>query len=710
MKTALLLFVLCCGVAAAAKQPTFLARHDYPVNGDVAVTDVNGDGIPDVISWFGSTVFTLLGNGDGTFRVGPSSQIGFEYIGGLVPIDLNGDGKVDLVVTGGPDGIAIPSGLGVSFGNGDGTFGPATLYQAGTEKFIGRVVVADFNGDGIPDAVVPGGNGIWMFTGKGGGIFNPGVLTPVAGLQSAEIVSADFNGDGHRDVAVACTVIGSNPISGFIVAFGNGDGTFQLPVAYNTGRPYDVGQEIATGDLNGDGRPDIAVTSNVAGTTDVYIYLNDGRGGFFKPGQATLYGGIPFAIGDVNGDGIPDLINAQGYIAYGEGKGKFAAPVYYPMASVEGPETVVLADLTNNGRLDIVAGEVSATSVLLNAGKGKLEDGVWTSVPGSGNCGAAADFDSDGKPDLAVPTSEGITVLLGTGKASSPYTTGASITLSGAGCPITGDLNGDGIPDLLVGANSAGGVVAYLGNGDGTFTLKSTTAVSSGVLALGDFNHDGKLDFAVSSNQLALGNGDGTFQVPASIVSDPPSGGYSWIAAGDINNDGWTDLVLTNWNITRSLYVLLNNQNGGFTQSAIANHDGPLAIVLADLNGDGNLDAVLMMEYLQNAVIYLGNGKGGFTLQEATLPYPGSYYSPPTVGDVNGDGIPDILLPASGSVGMWLGRGDGTFPTSVSYGTGLGASEILLENLHGQPPKADLPDIVAPDSTGGVTVLLNTTK
>jgi VCBS repeat protein len=81
MRSTFLIFTFCCGATTwAAARPAFFARHDYPTNGHVAVADVNGDGIPDVVSWFSHTVFTLLGNGDGTFRVGPSSEIGFEFI------------------------------------------------------------------------------------------------------------------------------------------------------------------------------------------------------------------------------------------------------------------------------------------------------------------------------------------------------------------------------------------------------------------------------------------------------------------------------------------------------------------------------------------------------------------------------------------------------------------------------------------------------
>jgi hypothetical protein len=689
-----LFLLVCMGAASAASltMPTFFARRDYAGDGFVAVADVNGDKIPDVISLSGfDSVATLLGNGNGTFRQGPASTTNMFGVS-LLAVDLNGDGIIDLVVASGQ----APMGFGICFGNGDGTFQPAVFYPAGSELFTGPDVVGDFNGDGIPDVVTVGESGIWLFTGKGGGVFNPGVLTPVAGLNNQVVIAADFNGDGHLDLAV--TLLSR----GFIVVFGNGNGTFQTPITYS-GPP---GGGIATGDLNLDGHPDI-VYQPLTGSY-VYVYLNNGSGAFSPPTYVPINAGY-LTIGDVNGDHIPDLVTSNGDIALGLGNGKFEPPVSYPVqtsGSVKfgGP---FLADLRNIGRTDIVAAELSAISVLLNLGDGKFEDGVWTSVPGSGNCAAAADFNGDGKPDLAIPTTQGITILLGTGKSGAPYTTGSSISLSGPGCPMTGDLNGDGIPDVMLEVTGAGGVQAYLGNGDGTFRLASTTAVNPGILALGDFNHDGKLDFADSSNQLALGNGDGTFQAPVSIVANP-SGGFSWIAAGDVNNDGWTDLLLTS--SPSSLYVLVNNQLGGFTQSVIQNNDTPEAVFLADLNRDGNLDAVVELFLGYYVAVYLGDGEGGFTLTGRKLEYAASYPIPPSVGDVNGDGIPDLLLPADGSLEIFLGKGDGTFLTPFGVGPGPGVGQILFENMHGQSPTAGLPDLVAPDSTGGVMLLYNLTK
>ena len=100
-------------------------------------------------------------------------------------------------------------------------------------------------------------------------------------------------------------------------------------------------------------------------------------------------------------------------------------------------------------------------------------------------------------------------------------------------------------------------------------------------MVLADFNHDGKLDFATSGNLLALGNGDGTFQTPVPIVASVPLGGFYCIAAADINNDGWPDLVLCSF--SDPLFVLLNNQQGGFNQVSTNFGQETSQAILADL-------------------------------------------------------------------------------------------------------------------------------
>jgi hypothetical protein len=382
-----------------------------------------------------------------------------------------------------------------------------------------------------------------------------------------------------------------------------------------------------------------------------------------------------------------------------------------------GTFNVALADLRNNGLTDIVIDAQEAVSVLLSEGKGKYEDGRWTKLPGGAGCGVAADFNRDGKPDLAVNTPAGISILLGTGKALAPFTTGTPIALANAACMVTGDLNGDGNPDLLVAVNGApNALLAYLGNGDGTFTLKSTTPTpsSGGYVVLADFNHDGKLDFATSGNLLALGNGDGTFQTPVPIMANAPPGAFSNIAAGDINNDGWPDLVLTNGVIpSTSLYVLLNNQHGGFNEVPTTFGGETVQAVLADLNGDGNLDLVL--SYIQGggAGVYLGNGQGGFTCLpnfNCGLPDPIGLPGPAMVADVNGDGIPDIAELEGDTLAIYLGAGGATYAPPFYIGTGPSPGSVLTENLHGQRASKGLPDIVAPDNSGGIMVLTNQTK
>jgi hypothetical protein len=713
-------YLLCLAAAHAAspKTPKFFARRDYPglVASWIQVADTNGDGIPDLVV-SGTSIEVELGNGGGGFSAGPTSKL----VGGAPAQfflrDLNGDGKVDIVYLGGD---STGDGIGVSLGNGDGTFQSGALYYI-PDTGLRFLVVGDFNGDGILDAAASGTSGVWLLTGQGGGAFNTPVLIASLPTLDSPIAAADFNKDGNLDIVVGQDGGGENASgAGFAVLLGNGNGTFQQPQVFAAPR---VVAWLTTGVLTTGGYPTIVVSTGAS--ADVFLYTGDGAGGFSGPSYADLPGAccLPgesgFAIGDVNGDGIPDLVSTAGYIALGKGNGKFNAPYQYTINDEQEPRNVVLADLRNQGLSDIVFSGYFAVSVLLSEGKGAYEDGIKTTVTGGASCGAEADFNGDGKPDLAVVTSTGVSILLGTGKATSPFISGSTIAITGAACVQTGDLNGDGIPDLLVAVNgSPNSLVSYLGNGDGTFTLKSTSSTpnSGGAVVLADFNHDGKLDFATSGNLLGLGNGDGTFQAPTAIVASPPASGFSGIAAGDINNDGWPDLVMTNNAVPyNNLFVLLNNQQGGFTH--VPTTFGPLSYqpILADLNGDGKLDLVLtyaaghLNGNPEGVSVYLGNGAGGFTFQ-ANLDNPSGLTGPTLVADVNGDGIPDICTLEADSLEIFLGTGNARYATPFDIGTGPAPSTILVENLHGQPASAGLPDIVAPDNSGEVVVLLNLTK
>ena len=308
-----------------------------------------------------------------------------------------------------------------------------------------------------------------------------------------------------------------------------------------------------------------------------------------------------------------------------------------------------------------------------------------------------------GKPDFAISRMTGITVLFGTGSVSKPLVQGpSSVTLNTPGCPVTADLNGDGIPDLLAPTPTA--VVALLGKGDGTFLSPISTVTSAeGYLAIADFNHDGKLDFATSGNLISLGNGDGTFRAPTPIMATPPSGGFSNIATGDINGDGWPDLVLTSSAFPYvNATILLNNRHGGFTSIPSSIGEFSDQAFLVDLNGDGHLDLVLGAASSGGDWIFLGDGKGHFTSAGAVLGASGSTI----LGEFNGDGIPDLAVQNDLSIIVYLGNGDGTFETGPTLGMWSQPGLPVAVRLHG-PDFTGPDDLAIPDSSGGVLVLFN---
>ncbi len=298
---AVVALVILVGSARGASNPTFSGRLDFAVE-DSVVADVNGDGIPDLVAGNANGIYVTFGNGDGTFRPGPTSTISFQP-SGIHVLDLNHDGAIDLLMTGGPD---VPGCcVAISYGNGDGTFETAISFSAGENAEIETSAVGDFNGDGITDIVTLGSAGIYMFLGNLSGGFNAPVLTPVADVPDSafQVLAADFNHDGVPDVVVSTT-------EGVSVFFGTGTGAFMNPVITVAGFKVGVFTSIAVADLKGDGNPDLVLVSNEY--TFVLVYLGAGSGTFASPSMVTLPGNGFVIVADVNGDGTPDLIGRDG--------------------------------------------------------------------------------------------------------------------------------------------------------------------------------------------------------------------------------------------------------------------------------------------------------------------------------------------------------------------------------------------------------------
>jgi hypothetical protein len=337
-----------------------------------------------------------------------------------------------------------------------------------------------------------------------------------------------------------------------------------------------------------------------------------------------------------------------------------------------------------------------------------------TDLSGGDYCpSVTADFNGDGKLDLLQCGQNQYTVLLGNGDGTFTPLTPVSLPQS-LGDSVVGNLNSDGKLDVVSGGAccSLGGITILLGNGDGTFQSPATIPGDPAVaLALGDFNGDGRLDLAVgfvsSAEQqpdyilIFLGNGNGTFQSGISY-SLPDQAQIGTIAVGDFNQDNRLDLgVATN----DGTFLMLGNGDGSFqSPQAVAAASNYPAAATADLNGDGKLDLVVTTA---SAVgVLLGNGDGTFGT-ETTFAAP-TFPTSILISDMNGDGKPDLIVSSYDSVGgplsIFLGNGDGTFQAYSDFPISSEGLTVFSIGDFNQDGKLDLMA-----NTGIDSVLLQTT-
>jgi hypothetical protein len=588
------------------------------------------------------------------------------------------------------------------------------------------VAVGDFNGDGIPDLAVAGGNAngtVSVLLGKGDGTFLPAVNYP-AGNGTVSVAVADFNGDGKQDLAVANQ--GTYPFANGSVniLLGQGDGTFLPAQSFPAGKGPIF---VAVGDFNGDGVPDLTVVNYgdaFGNGKGVSVLLGKGDGTFL-PAQSYAAGSDPrsVAVADLNGDGKQDLAVADYFggvsVLLGKGDGTFLTATGY--AAGTHPWSVAVGDFNADGIPDLAVANYGtypyytdgSVSILLGQGDGTFLTAKSYPAGIAPKSVAVGDFNGDGKQDLAVADigdnyakGQGVSVLLGQGDGSF-LTAKTYVAWVDPYSVAVGDFNGDGKQDLAVANHGEfpytnGNVSVLLGQGDGTFP--STPAFPAGTnpwsVAVGDFNGDGIPDLAVANENsdnvsVLLGKGDGTF-LPAQTFdagTHPRS-----VAVGDFNADGKLDLAVAGYgryldyygnyhNFDETVRVLLGKGDGTF-QPAVNYAAGkePTSVAVGDFNGDGKQDLAVANYYSSGVSVLLGKGDGTFLPAQA---FPaGTKPWSVAVGDFNGDGILDLAVAnytayGNGTVSVLLGKGDGSFLPAVNYTVGAYPISVAVGDFNG---------------------------
>ena len=678
--------------------------------GLLTAADLNKDGNGDLVIVDNATasvarVTVMLGNADGTLQNGVVYPIAGNYSVAAVIDDVNGDGKLDIVAVSGDQQISV------LLGNGDGTFKAAQSFAA---------------------PALPGQSSA--------------SATPIVNM-----ITADLRGVGKKDIVC----------SNGLVLLGNGDGTFAAAAApafpYSRDSAYSAGPNLASGDLNNDGKIDLVVNNGNAVST----WIGKADGSFTQGPAYTAVNTDGFvAVDDLDGDGNADI-----FVGLGDG-GTYGGDIVEP----------------------------GLTYALMGNGNGTFQ-GAPAINSGAYSGNNLVDLNGDGVPDLVtMNTGSGLqttaagslTVQLGNGKGA--FTQGANITpqasfsLNGynftmgtsalASSFATGDVNGDGKPDVVFVDNNltatnpgSGFQITYpypvyfvaLGNGDGTFQtavphafpqiaastgFDNTATVTS--LEIADFNHDGHTDLIFVYNETAggtgvnpynqglivlPGNGDGTFKAPVltstySSSSAPTTAIVPQILnVMDLNGDNSPDLVvnapgttIVNFQLQTQLEVFLSNGDGTFKAPTTVGigADAYGTPVLADFNKDSKLDLAVLAETSAGQAelaIALGNGNGTFA--SATISNLGGGDAVRSAGlagaDFDGDGNADLaLLDSNDYSGIFYGKGDGTF-TSVPLSGNIIPKDLISISAGAPAVAADLNKDGKPDILAGGVSLLNIT-
>jgi hypothetical protein len=707
----------------------------------VLVADLNGDGIPDLV--LGSNQVTIyLGNAQGTYT--KAATISVQQAPTSYPIvtaDFNGDGIPDLAVP-----LYGSNEIAILLGKGDGTFSAAVMASVpGSIVDVSQVVVADFNGDGIPDlAVIDSDNSVVdILLGKGDGTFTSETTNPPISGTPNYFAAGDFNGDGKTDLAVQ---EGDGTIA---ILLGNGDGTFAASGSVNSGSS---GSPIAVADFNNDGNLDIAVAAGAGPGESVNVFTGNGNGTFNPPSSGPSSGSTSVTwiqVADFNQDGAPDAVLADSsgsatvFLNNGDG---LLNESFLVVSGLNVPYylEVGVGDLNGDGYPDIVAGGYynSAQGLYLTEPTEMASATASIQVNGVGRHLAQASFGAEGKYESSLSSSIPLWGLL--------PATSTTLSVTSRGSTVTSVIPGTAV---LLAAHVRVGTTP-LTAGEVNFCdasaphctdihiLGSAALDSSGIATFkfvpGPGTHSYQARFIEDGFGLASASNIASLKVgpaPSPVYSDTAAislngspGDYSLTATvigygGPASPTGAVSFVDTSFgnNVLATAALGLGTAGTGWLISQTPAAGGNLVSeVPGDFNGDGIPDLALLWSKSgpYSVTILFGNGDGTFTTGPTVQPAGVQSYATMIGGDFNGDGKADLAVLSyngysTSYITVLLGKGNGAFATPLTgqvYNQPVTGGDVILGTLvaadfngDGKLDVAVVGDYV---SSGGVTILL----
>ncbi|MCX8066170.1 MAG: VCBS repeat-containing protein [Candidatus Hydrogenedentes bacterium] len=677
----------------------FHAPYLYPTGGvsyQLAVGDFNKDGAPDlaVSNYDKSTVAILIRDPEkGNFKLHEDYTVGINP-GMLAVSDLDIDSYLDIVVANqGEDTVSV------LYGKEEGKFEEAIKINLSTGSRPSAVCVGDVNKDGKPDLLVAesGTNSIALLVNEGNR--NLGNLYSISSGRSPRwLLLTDLDNDSETDLVVSNR--DDNNISVLLSKEGS---LFGVRKDYQTGLYPRTVESI---DLDGDGYKDLIVAN--PGSKNYSIFKNNTQGDFLSLGTIDSVGSpFRFILEDVNLDGIKDIIS----VLYGEIKLSTGEIKEGPLGSAEilkgeqggtfrfiklinlgiGSADIALEDLNADTHKELIFTLSGLNKVGIWYGNSNLYEKAEERVNFEDGAGLliATNIDSTPKKELIIASAT--TPVFHTAKLEDKNLISLGKWLLGS--PVQTLLaekidSGNNSTDLLLIERGSSNVTAYLNNGEGVFQKKGEFSVKDpsishkplpNAIATGDVNGDGFIDLVTSnpstdSISVLLGDGTGNFSsAKETIVGNYPTA----VKLSDVNRDNKLDLLFVSSKDPSDpddqapprFVVWFGNGDGTFnkdTQKRYATESAPKGLLLVDLDRDGDSDVLTIHPSSGTVVLFGAKQDGSFVNLDSI--YIGKYIKSVYNWDINNDGTPDIVsINGDGTLTVLLNNGNMRFSTLFYY-------------------------------------------